>query len=62
MVPPTLVRADEGKNGDEGPAPSSSMVEGALSGFTMRSDGEGLAPRPSQAPAGTTTSSAVANM
>ena len=37
MVRPTLVSADEGKNGLFGPAPSASIVAGAVAGFTIRS-------------------------
>src|SRR6266566_9121544 len=36
IVPPTFVRADEGKNGLEGPSPSPSIVGGGSSGLTMR--------------------------
>ena len=43
MMPPTLVFADEGKNGEPGPPPSPSMDAGADDGLTMRSFGFGLA-------------------
>ena len=33
MMPPVLVCADDGQNGDFGPPPSSSMEAGATSGF-----------------------------
>ena len=36
MMPPTLVWAEAGKNGDFGPPPSPSIVSGGLAGFTMR--------------------------
>ena len=36
MMPPTLVSADEGKNGFCGPAPSPSMFSGGRRGFAMR--------------------------
>ena len=45
MMPPTLVFADDGKNGDFGPPPSSSMEVGTTSGLRMRSLGLGLALR-----------------
>ena len=35
IVPPTFVRADEGKKGLDGPPPSSFMVSGVVSGLTM---------------------------
>src|SRR5438445_256099 len=41
MMPPTVVLAEEGKNGDCGPPPSSVIARGALSGFRMRSSDEG---------------------
>ena len=43
MMPPTFVLADEGKNGDFGPPPSSSMTVGTTNWLTMWSDGLGLA-------------------
>ena len=43
MMPPTLVFADEGKNGELGPPPSSFMDAGVTDGLTMRSFGFGLA-------------------
>ena len=39
MVPPTLVRADDGQKGDFGPSPSSFMEAGTTCGFRMRSGG-----------------------
>jgi hypothetical protein len=36
MMPRTLVSADDGKNGLSGPAPSSCMLCGGVSGLTMR--------------------------
>jgi hypothetical protein len=36
MMPPTLVWAEAGKNGDLGPPPSPSMASGGLAGFTIR--------------------------
>ena len=36
MVPPVFVVADEGANGLDAPAPSSSMVAGGRTGFSMR--------------------------
>ncbi len=36
MMPPTLVWAEAGKNGDFGPPPSPSIASGGLAGFTMR--------------------------
>src|ERR1039458_2518463 len=41
MMPPVLVCADEGANGEGAPAPSWSMEPGATSGFWMRSFGLG---------------------
>ena len=60
MMPPTLVFADEGKNGDFGPPPSSCMEAGTTSGLTMRSLGLGFALRQSRAAAGRATSSTAA--
>ena len=37
MMPPTLVWAEEGKNGLFGPPPSPSMVAGTSTGFRIRS-------------------------
>src|SRR6185503_17651246 len=37
MIPFTLVFADEGKNGLDGPAPSPSMLRAGDAGFTIRS-------------------------
>ena len=45
-MPPTLVFADDGKNGELGPPPSSCIESGAIDGLTMRSLGFGLAARP----------------
>src|SRR5438477_10905932 len=36
IVPPTLVPADEGKNGLVGPPPSPSIASGGSIGFTIR--------------------------
>src|SRR5580765_3002194 len=36
MIPPTLVFADEGKNGDCGPPPSPAIVTGGFIGLTIR--------------------------
>src|SRR5262245_10132749 len=36
MIPLTLVFADEGKKGLFGPAPSSAIVVGGVTGFTIR--------------------------
>src|SRR6185295_6342490 len=60
MMPPTLVFADDGKNGDFGPPPSSAIAVGTMSGFLMRFDGLGFALRHSAAAAGSTTSSTTA--
>ena len=35
MMPPVLVLADDGQNGDWGPPPSSSMEVGVTTGFRM---------------------------
>ncbi len=35
IVPPTFVRADEGKNGERGPAPSACMFSGGVEGLTI---------------------------
>ena len=45
MMPPTLVPAAEGKNGDFGPPPSSFIEVGTTSGLRMRLSGLGLALR-----------------
>src|ERR1700759_2433243 len=42
MMPPTLVFADDGKNGDFGPPPSSSMEVGTTRGLTMWPGGLGI--------------------
>src|SRR3954454_7428951 len=60
MMPPTLVFADEGKNGDFGPPPSPCIEVGTTSGLTMRSLGLGFALRQSIAAAGRATSSTAA--
>ena len=60
MMPPTLVFADDGKNGDFGPPPSSCMEAGTTSGLTIRSLGLGFALRQSSAAAGRATSSTAA--
>src|SRR4051794_37594280 len=36
IIPPTLVFAEDGKNGDCGPPPSPCMVSGGFTGLTMR--------------------------
>src|SRR5437016_915274 len=36
MMPPTFVFADEGKNGERGPPPSSAIDTGAVAGLAMR--------------------------
>src|SRR5712692_9858770 len=36
--PPTLVRADDGKNGPAAPPPSSSIAGGTIDGFPIRND------------------------
>src|SRR6476619_4529634 len=41
IVPPTLVCADDGKNGFDGPPPSCSIEIGAVAGLTIRSAGDG---------------------
>jgi hypothetical protein len=43
IVPPTLVAADDGQNGDFGPPPSSSIDTGTTFGLLMRSCGLGNA-------------------
>src|SRR6185369_8409952 len=60
MMPPTLVFADDGKNGDFGPPPSSCIEAGTISGLWMRSLGFGWLRRQSAAPAGSSTRSAMA--
>src|SRR5438270_5235205 len=56
MMPPTVVFADEGKNGDFGPPPSSSVDAGTTRGFWMRATGL----RNSEAEAGKSTRTAIA--
>jgi hypothetical protein len=41
IMPPTLVLADDGKNGDCGPPPSWFMDAGTIKGFRIRSSGFG---------------------
>ncbi len=41
MIPPTLVFADDGKNGELGPPPSPCIDSGGTDGFTIRSSGFG---------------------
>src|SRR3954469_1337539 len=60
MMPPTLVFADEGKNGDLGPPPSSCIEVGTTSGLTMRALGSGFALRQSAIAPGKATSSTAA--
>src|ERR1700712_1724781 len=60
MMPPTLVFADDGKNGDFGPPPSSCMEAGTTSGLTILSFGLGFALRQSIMTAGSATSSRAA--
>src|SRR5436309_8961662 len=60
MMPPTLVFADDGKNGDFGPPPSSRIEVGTTSGLTMRALGSGWALRQRAIAAGKATSSTAA--
>src|ERR1051326_2442542 len=60
MMPPTLVLADEGKNGDFGPPPSPFIVTGALSGFTIRASAEGCAFAYANTPTGRISANAAA--
>ena len=60
MMPPTLVLAEEGKNGDCGPPPSSCGDAGALVGLRIRSFGLGKALRYTKVDAGSITISASA--
>src|SRR5919106_5035180 len=55
IMPPTFVLADDGKNGERGPPPSSCMEAGTTSGLVMRSFGFGCVRRHSAAPAGRST-------
>src|SRR4051812_50096342 len=52
MMPPTLVREEDGKNGECGPPPSCSMEAGAAIGFRMRSVDAGDHLRERAPPAG----------
>ena len=54
-----MVFADDGKNGDFGPPPSSFMEVGTISGFLIRLDGFGLALRQAAVTAGRRTSNAA---
>src|SRR5215467_5155184 len=60
MMPPTLVFADEGKNGDLGPPPSSSIDTGVLRGLTIRSVGFGWLVTHARTPAGNAATNSVA--
>src|SRR5579864_536977 len=60
MMPPTLVLAEDGKNGDFGPPPSSLIDTGTIVGLWMRIAGSGCARRQAVIAAGTTSSTAAA--
>src|SRR5215213_5328198 len=60
MMSLVFVLAEDGKNGDFGPPPSSSMEVGTISGFLIRCVGFGLALRQPAATAGSRISSATA--
>src|SRR3954452_23473796 len=60
MMPPTLVFADDGKNGDFGPPPSPCIEVGTMSGLTMRSLVLGFALRQRAVTPGRATSSTAA--
>src|SRR5215210_2191624 len=60
MMSLVFVLAEDGKNGDCGPPPSSCMEVGTISGFLIRFDGFGLALRQPALTKGRRTSSATA--
>src|SRR4051812_49085832 len=60
MIPPTSVFADEGKNGDSGPPPSSFIDIGAVAGLAIRDHRAGYAWAYSFAVTGRTTASVAA--
>src|ERR1700732_879027 len=60
MMPPTLVLADDGKNGDFGPPPSSFIDTGTAVGLWMRIAVSGGARRQPVIAADTTSSPAAA--
>src|ERR1700738_4808369 len=55
IMPPVLVLADDGKNGDFGPPPSSLGDVGTRCGLRMRSFGAGKTRRAREAPTGSIT-------
>src|SRR6202023_3931743 len=59
MMPPTLVLAEDGKNGDFGPPPSSLIDAGTIVGLWMRIAGSGCARRQAVIAIGTTSSAAA---